>query len=32
MVQTKGTPSAGKKAPVKGKPRQASPGRPVKKS
>jgi len=31
-VQTKGAPSAGRKAPVKGKPRQASPGRPVKKS
>jgi membrane-bound lytic murein transglycosylase D len=33
VVQTKGGVStAGKKAPVKGKPRQASPGRPVKKS
>jgi membrane-bound lytic murein transglycosylase D len=32
MVQTKGAPAAGKKAPVKGKPRQASPGRPIKKS
>jgi membrane-bound lytic murein transglycosylase D len=32
MVQTKGAPSVRKKAPVKGKSRQASPGRPVKKS
>jgi membrane-bound lytic murein transglycosylase D len=32
MVQTKGAPAAAKKAPIKGKPRQASPGRPVKKS
>jgi membrane-bound lytic murein transglycosylase D len=32
VVQTKGTPVAGKKAPAKGKPRQANPGKFVKKS
>jgi membrane-bound lytic murein transglycosylase D len=32
MVQTRGTPATVKKTPVKGKSRQASPGRPVKKS
>jgi len=32
MVQTKGAPAAAKKASGKGKPRQASPGRTVKKS
>jgi len=32
MVQTKGAPSAARKASSKGKPRQATPGRPVKKS
>jgi membrane-bound lytic murein transglycosylase D len=32
VVQTKGTPTSARKAPTKGKPRQASPGKPVKKS
>jgi membrane-bound lytic murein transglycosylase D len=32
VVQTKGAPATARKAPAKGKPRQASPGKPVKKS
>ena len=32
VVQTKGVPAKAKRAPAKGKPRQATPGKPVKKS